>query len=423
MVSRLRKSVVGALSLMTVVSVSTVAQVQGSGAQVQGSGAEAPGAFAKVEGSGARVEGSDAHHPGTGAIESGRRSGAGFAMTNRSTGNQIVIYRRGLDGALTHVGRVPTRGTGLGTDLDTQGGLRLSRDHRFLYAVNAGSDNITVFAVNGTRLTFLQKVYAGDAPNSLTIHRNLLYVLDGSVAGNGIRGFKVADDGTLIPLPNSLRLLSSPIAVPGEVTFSPDGRFLLVTQKTTNVLLRPMKAIDVFRVRDNGLASALPKREASYGLRPFSLAFRKDNQLLVAESFNAAPAASAVSSYRMSSNGTLDVISGSIRNRQTDMCWVVITNDDRYAFTANFGSGTISNYRFASAGKVRLIDGKAALLGVNSQPVDLDLAAGSHYLYLLLRGTGGVAAFRVQDDGGLSPLGVITGGLPVADGASGLAVF
>jgi len=407
MVSRVKTLAVGALSLITLVGIGTTAQVQGSGAQVQESGAQvqAPGA---VDGASSPV---------------GRRQGAAFAMTNRSTGNQIITYRRAADGDLTRVGRIATRGKGIGVDLDTQGGLRLSSDHRFLYAVNAGSDDITVFSVNGTHLNFLQKVYAGDQPNSLTIYRNLLYVLDGSVAGNGIRGFKVASDGTLKPLPQSFRLLSSPIAVPGQVEFSPDGQRLLVTHKTTNVLLPPRNAIDVFRVRSNGLASALPKREASYGLRPFSLAFRNDSQLLVVESFNAAPGASAASSYRLTSNGNLDVISGSIRNRQTDTCWVVITEDGRYAFTANFGSGTISSYRFSSNGQVRLIDGNAAALGITSQPVDLDLAAGSRYLYLLLRGTGGVAAFRIQDEGGLSPLGVVTGGLPVADGASGLAVY
>ncbi|MBA2456709.1 MAG: beta-propeller fold lactonase family protein, partial [Nocardioidaceae bacterium] len=201
-------------------------------------------------------------------------AGAAFAMTNRSQGNRIITYSRAADGTLTRVDSVSTRGTGIGTDLDTQDGLLLSSDHRFLYAANAGSDNVTVFSVAGTELTFLQKVYAGDVPNSLTINGDLLYVLDGSVAGNGIRGFTVADDGTLTRLPHSFRLLSSPIAVPGEVQFSPDGRFLLVTHKTTNVLLPPKNAIDVFRVGDNGMASALPKREPSHGLRPFSLAFR-----------------------------------------------------------------------------------------------------------------------------------------------------
>ncbi len=393
MVSPMRKLAVGGLSLITTLSVITIAHVQGSSA--------AESAVSRL----------------------GPHEGAAFAMTNRSTGNQIITYRRAADGALTRVGRVATRGTGIGTDLDTQGGLRLSSDHRFLYAVNAGSDDVTVFSVNGTQLTFLQKVYAGDEPNSLTINRNLLYVLDGSVAGNGIRGFKVASDGTLTPLPHSFRLLSSPIAVPGQVEFSPNGRLLLVTEKTTNVLLSPQSAIDVFRVDSNGLASAVPQREASHGVRPFSLAFRNDGQLLVAESFNAAPGRSAVSSYRVSANGRLGVISGSIRNRQTDTCWIVITKDGRYAFTANFGSGTISSYRLNSTGGVRLIDGKAAFLGTLSQPVDLAFTPGSHYVYLLLRGTGGVAAFRVQSDGGLHRLGVVTGGLPVADGASGLAVF
>ncbi|MDQ3479871.1 MAG: lactonase family protein [Actinomycetota bacterium] len=344
-------------------------------------------------------------------------------MTNRSLANQIITYKRAANGKLTRVSSVLTRGNGIGTDLDTQGALRLSDDHRFLYAANAGSDNVTVFAVNGTRLTFLQKVYAGDVPNSLTIHDDLLYVLDGSVAGNGIRGFKRASDGTLTPLPGSFRLLSSPIAVPGQVEFSPDGRLLLVTHKTTNVVLPPPNAIDVFAVDSNGLASALPKRNASNGLRPFSMAFRSNSELLVVESFNAAPDASAVSTYRVSSNGNFDVISGSIPNKQTDSCWVVITEDGRYAFIANFGSGTISSYRFNSTGAVTLLDGDAAFLGIDSQPVDLALSADSRYLYLLLRGTGGVASFEIGAGGALTPLGVVTGGLPVADGASGLAVY
>ena len=391
--THVKKLAVGALTLIMLFGVLTIAQAQES-------------------------DGADSAPTRLGPDE-----GAAFAMTNRSTDNEIISYRRAANGSLTRVGSLSTRGNGIGTDLDTQGALRLSADNRFLYAANAGSDDVTVFSVNGTQLTFLQKVYAGDLPNSLTINGNLLYVLDGSVAGNGIRGFRKAPDGTLTPLPFSFRLLSSPIAVPGQVEFSPNGRFLLVTQKTTNVLLTPPDAIDVFRVLPGGLTLPMPQRMASNGLRPFSLAFRNDSQLFVVESFNAAPEASAASSYRLTDNGTLEVISGSIPNQQTDTCWVVITKDGRYAFTANFGSGTISSYRFAPNGQVVLVEGNAAFLGMDSQPVDLALSTDSRYLYLLLRGTGGVASFRIQDDGGLTPLGVVTGGLPVADGASGLAVF
>ena len=349
--------------------------------------------------------------------------GAVFAMSNATADNQVVAYRRAADGRLTRAGTTSTRGRGIGTDLDTTGALRLSADRRFLYAANAGSNEVTVFSVNGTGLTFLQKVPAGDQPNSLTLHGNLLYILNGSVAGNGIRGFRVAGDGRLAPLPNSFRALSSPIAVPGQVQFSPDGRALLVTQKTSNVLLRPQNAIDVFTVASGGLASAVPRRVASAGLRPFSLDFRGDGTLVVVEAANAAPGKTTSSSYRLRSGGGLSVISDAVGNGQTDGCWVVITRDGRYAYTSNFGSGTISSYRLGSSGELRLLEGRAASTGAGSQPVDLALSADGRFLYLLAAGLGGVAAFRIDEGGGLAPRGTVTGGLPVADGASGLAAF
>ena len=304
-------------------------------------------------------------------------SGAVFAMTNATEDNQIVVYRRAENGRLTRVGNVSTRGNGIGVDLDTQGALQLgggSNQHRYLYAANAGSDDVTVFAVNGTNLTFLQKVAAGDQPNSLTLSGNLLYVLNGSVAGNGIRGFKIGPNGTLTPLSNSVRLLSSPIAVPGIVQFSPDGRVLLVTHKVTNVLVPPRQIIDAFRIATDGRPSALPVRNRSQGLRPFALAFRNDGTVVVVEAFNAALGRSAVSSYDSSQNGNLAPISVSVPNTQTDGCWIVITNDGRYVYTANFGSGTISSYGLALNGELRLLDGQAASFGPLSQPVDLSSA-------------------------------------------------
>lgn len=350
-------------------------------------------------------------------------AGAVFAMTNETDGNRIVRYGRASDGTLTRLGSVRTRGLGQGVDTDTQGPLRLSPDNRFLYAVNPGSDEISVFEVNGTRLKFRQIIEAGDQPLSLTISGNLLYSLDGSVAGNGIRGFRIAPDGSLSALPGSFRNLSSPIAVPGEVRFSADGRVLLVTQKTTNTLLTPPNAIDAFAVGADGYASAMPIRNASVGLRPFSLAPRNDGKVVVVESFNAAPNLSALSSYQLNADGTLAPISASVRNGQTDVCWVVITPDGRYVFAANFGSGTISSYSLSSSGALQLLNGAAASLGAMSQPVDLSLSSGGRFLYLLLRGTGAVAALRIESDGSLVRLGITGGDLPVADGASGLAAY
>ncbi len=347
--------------------------------------------------------------------------GAAFAMTNATAGNQIVRYRRSADGSLRRVGTTNTRGLGIGVDLDTQGPLRLSQDHRFLYAVNAGSDSVSVFAVDGTDLTLKETVYAGDQPVSLTLHDDLLYVLDGSVASNSIRGFSIGANGRLSPITGSVQPLSSPIAVPGDIEFSPDGSTILVTEKTTALTLKPSIALDAFAVDKNGVAG-VAKRNQSAGIRPFALAFRNDKQVVVAESFDASAGRSAVSSYALK-GGTLQANSTSVANHQTDTCWIVVTHDGRYAYTANFGSGTISSYALGDDGTVTLRQGTAASLGLSSQPVDLAQTADSHFLYLLMRGKGGVAQFRIGDDGALTRVGVAIGGLPVADGASGLAAY
>ncbi len=352
--------------------------------------------------------------------------GAVFAMTNAAEGNAVVRYIRLKNGNLLRLrGNVSTHGLGIGVDTDTQGPLRLSADNRFLYAVNPGSDNISVFQVFGVFLRLIQVIDAGDQPLSLTLNNNFLYSMDGSVAGNGIRGFRIMPNGTLQTLPDSFRMLSSPIAVPGEVKFSPDGRTILVTQKTTNTLFPGTEnAIDAFTIDSNGYASEKPIRNASFGLRPFSLDFRSDGKLIVVESFNASPNLSAASSYSVNTaNGTITPISGSVGNAQTDICWVTISNDGQYAYTANFGSGTISSYRIASDGSLTLVQGIAASTGAMSQPVDLVFSRDGRFIYQLLRGTGAVASFRVVGDGTLIPLGLTTGGLPVANGASGLAAF
>ena len=344
--------------------------------------------------------------------------GAVFAMTNRASNNEVVAFSRAADGTLTQTGRYSTRGNGIGVDFDTQGGLTLSADRRFLYACSPGSDNVTVFGVNGSTLTFLQKVYAGDQPLSITLWGNLAYVLDGSVAGNGITGFTVAANGTLTPIPNSFKLLSSPIAVPGEVRFSPNGKFIVVTHKVGS-------NIDVFKVGSSGLVSD-PTPYKSFGERPFALDFQDNGRLFVLESGLPLLNNTSVSSYNLnSSSGALSVITGSAKNGQTDGCWIVITDDQKYAYTANFVNGTISSYLLGSDGTATLINAVAAFPGDKSQPTDLAFGAGSRYLYDLLRGTGGVAGYRVESNGSLTPLGIfgVGGGLPVADGASGLAAY
>lgn len=349
----------------------------------------------------------------------GQTTGAVFAMTNRAGNNEVVAYSRSSTGTLAQTGRFSTRGNGQGVDFDTQGGLTLSADNRYLYACNPGSDNVTVFSVSGSGLTFLQRVPAGDQPTSITISGNLAYVLDSSVAGNGITGFTVATNGLLTPIPNSFTALSSPIAVPGEARFSPDGRFIVVTHKVGSML-------DVFPVRAGGLVGA-PAPYRSAGPRPFAMYFRNDGRLFVVEAGLPTPANSGVSSYNMDpATGALSVISPAVKNAQTDGCWIVITNDQQTAYTANFVSGTISSYSLGANGSATLVNGAAGSSGPTSNVTDLDFSADGLYLYNLLRGTGAVAGYRVNADKTLTALGIFgagTGALVPSEGPSGIAAF
>jgi len=345
--------------------------------------------------------------------------GAVFAMTNRAAGNRVVAFARKSDGTLTRQASYATLGNGQGVDFDTQGGLTLGRGNRFLYACNAGSDNVTVFRVQGAELQRVQRVPAGDQPTSITLSENFAYVLDSSVAGNGITGFRVAANGLLTPLPGSFRALSSPIAVPGEVRFSPDGRFLVVTHKVGSML-------DVFAVDENGMASAMPTPYASAGPRPFALTFKDDGRLLVVESGLPAMANTGVSTYNMEpATGALSVITTSAKNGQTDGCWIVITKNQQFAYTANFINGTISSYRVGADGSATLINPEAGSSGPTSNVTDLSFSTDSRYLYNLLRGTGGVAGYRVEADGSLVEVGIFGVGrdFKPSDGPSGIASY
>jgi hypothetical protein len=109
-----------------------------------------------------------------------REDGAGvYTQTNDPGGNQIIAYRRAADGALTLLGAYDTGGLGAGKPhLASQGSVVLSDDGRWLFAVNAGSDDLSVFAVTADGLAPVDRVDAGGVrPTSVTAHQALLYVL------------------------------------------------------------------------------------------------------------------------------------------------------------------------------------------------------------------------------------------------------
>jgi 6-phosphogluconolactonase (cycloisomerase 2 family) len=347
------------------------------------------------------------------------KSGAVYVLTNQVS-NAVAAFDRAPDGTLTAAGTFSTGGAGNPvaqpgdppTDpLASQGALILSDDKQFLFAVNAGSNEISVLSIGKDALTLVDKVSSGGVrPISLTVHENLLYVLNEGGTPN-ITGFTVSDTGELTPLPGSTRPLTAGSAAdPAEVSFNPDGSLLVVTEKAANL-------IDVYVVGSDGVAGP-PIPNPSNGLTPFGFAFDQRNNLIVSEAVGGAPNASAVSSYIAALNGTLDVVSASVPDMQTAACWIVITNSGRYVYTTNTGSGVASSYTLDANGTLTLLNSVAANLGATSFPIDMALNNSSRYLYVHAAGLQTVEAFSVAPDGSLTSIDS-AGGLPL--GAQGIA--
>jgi 6-phosphogluconolactonase len=348
-------------------------------------------------------------------------AGAVYVLTNQTT-NSVVVFRHNPRGMLTLAGEFPTGGAGnpvprppdpSSDPLASQGALIMSQGNRFLFAVNAGSNEISVLKIKKNDLELVDVVSSGGVrPISLALHDDLLYVLNEGGTPN-ITGFDVGEDGTLTQLAGSSRpLIDGGAADPAQIGFSHDGELLVVTDKAGNRL-------NTYTIDEDGLPSP-PIDNPSNGMTPFGFAFNNGGTLVVSEAFGGAPNQSAVSSYSASNDGTLSVISGSVANSQTAACWIAITKSGKFAFVSNTGSGTISSYRVnAEDGSLTLLNATAADTGLGSAPIDMDLSVNGRILFVLLGGTQSVASFRVWQNGNLTPVDTASSGLPL--GAQGIA--
>jgi len=207
-----------------------------------------------------------------------RNNGAVFVMTNAVDRNEVIAFKRGADGSLQpgKTFRTGGRGSGGVTDpLGSQGALTLSQDHSLLFAVNAGSGDISVFQVHGANLLLVDKAASGGAaPVAVAQRGNLVYVTNEG-ASSSVSGFSLSKDGKLKPISHSLAYLSTGNSGPGSLSFSPDGQFLLVTEKLTN-------NIDAFHVQlDGTLAPVVVNPSADPGL--FAVTFAPNGTALMAE--------------------------------------------------------------------------------------------------------------------------------------------
>jgi 6-phosphogluconolactonase len=316
-----------------------------------------------------------------------------FVMSNKNPNNSIIQYRRANNGLLTWIAEVATGGSGTGPTivdpLGSQDSLVLSPGGLRLFAVNAGSNEISVLNVHAGRLGLLSKSKSGgNFPNSIAVSGDLVYVLNAKSTPPNITGFRVNSAGKLHWI-TTVDLPSGAVA-PNDIRFSHDGTHLLVTASGSNEIL-------VFPLNDDGIASS-PVPQTSAGASPFGVRFAHDGIVLVSE------AAGSASSYHLRDD-MLDVISGAISDTQKTACWITLTRSKHFAYVSNTGSGTISAYHVNGDGELTLDAAVAANTG--GAPIDSALSHNSRFFYVLDSAGGRILIYRAED-ANLSRIGQVS---------------
>ncbi len=335
--------------------------------------------------------------------------GAVFVQTDDPAHNAVIAYDRYSDGRLARAGTYSTGGAGAqeaGSVVDplaSQGSLTLDRARNLLFAVNGGSDTVTVFGVHGSRLDVRQVLSThGDLPVSVSVVGNLVYVLNAR-GGGSITGYRLAGR-TVVPLSGTSRSLhlsdnGNPefLQTPSQVAITPDRHAVVVATKTHGNLL-------VFPLDRSGRPAAKPIVTTS-GTVPFALSFDRSHHLLVVD------ATGLVSAYRVHRDGTLALTSSIGPTGQAAACWSVVVHGTVYV--ANAGSDSISAVADHS-GRLTLRDATAA--HTDGGPVDLAASRNGRFVYQLSGATGKIDEFRRSANGSLSSIGSVDTGLGASSG-------
>jgi 6-phosphogluconolactonase (cycloisomerase 2 family) len=317
-------------------------------------------------------------------------------------------------------------GAGTGEPIGSQDALRVTPDGRFLLAVAAGSNEISVLRIaeNGDLTPVVGSPFSsgGLLPVSIALHDDLVYVANrgNGTEGANYTGFTFDLDGRLHALDDSIVPLSA-TANPGAIFFNATGTNQVATQIGPD---DGPSFIDSFAVRRDGRLIAAPGSPfPAQATGPFGGAFRPtDPAQLYVVNTHAGPNHGSATAYEVGSDGSLQSTGASpYPNRQTAPCWMDITPDVRYLFTINTPVSSVSRYEILDDGSLDLLGNTRFNDPTGLRPIDARLDPGGDHLYVVGADAGVVSIFAV-DGGDLNELPTSPIALPEGTAPFGIAV-
>jgi 6-phosphogluconolactonase len=327
------------------------------------------------------------------------RNATGYVYLNNNTvgANTISGFSRSADGALAALPGSPfaVGGAGLGAGLASQGAIQTADHGRYLLAVDAGSNQISVLRIDhdGSLTPVAGSPFdsGGVEPDSIAVNHGLVYVSNTGADATNYTGFTLGWGGQLHPIPGSTVTLP-PGSGPGEIVLNANNTKLAGMRVTTSL-------IDSFALDRSGRPHAAPGSPyAAQGLGPFGSQFSPTNpdQLFVDNAHNGT-GLGTVSAYEDLRDGTLSPIGDSpFADFQTAPCWLVVSPDGQYVYALDTGSGYISSYAIAGDGLLTLVSNTPVSPTPGVTGTDIALSADGHTLYLNMSKVNGVGEFAVH---------------------------
>ena len=315
-----------------------------------------------------------------------------YVSTNSTTANAVEAFAAQGNGSLVQIGTYPTGGTGNGGSGFSQGSVTLDQQTGSLFVVNAGSGQVSDFAVQPNGGLVLRGTVAsgGTEPISVASAGNLVEVLNAGGTPN-VTGF-VATPAGLSPIAGGSQPLSAGASGPEDVVISPDRAHVVVTEKVSNT-------IDTFAVGANWSLSPAVTSPSDTPLA-FAAVFTPSGQLLVAD--DGANGTSAASSYRVNLNGTVTSTQPSLPDAETAACWISLDRNGDF-FLSNAGSATMGSYELLPDGRLAFLGNTSA--GNGAHPLDSAVSSDGQDLYVLDGNLNQISVFAIGQDAQLTAVG------------------
>jgi YVTN family beta-propeller protein len=282
---------------------------------------------------------------------------------------------------------------------------------RFAYVTNQVSNTVSMYLVDAATGQFRANGYVSvPQPVGVAVHPNGLFAYVTSVATNPgfVYEYTIGADGRLIPIAGAPSVGGG--AYPSTITVHPSGKYAYVVDNTG-----PSTGnVSQYTILANGQLSAMSPAAVGSGNGPWFVSVDPlGRYAYVADQFDG-----VVYQYKIGLNGALSALipaavstgSGAASGPYS----VTVHPSGKYAYVANYGDGTVSQFNIGAGGVLMPMTPTATVgsgSGAASGPYTVAVEPSGRYAYVTNSGDNTVSQYTINASGALTAMVTFPAGI------------